>query len=266
MNDLLVIGVGGQRQNGKDTLADYLASRLKWTESHWAVGMPEVRYTKNQWGRSSFARAVKRIFCDTFNFRPEDIDKWKVLPDLPPGFHRPVREALTFIGDGFRSVYPNVWIERAFKDVWDWHHTVFSDVRYINEARKFKSVDGVTILIYRPDRLNFDVCRSEAELRPYIHWCSDTWKEGFISEWPEYQELVSKLESQDSTVGDLMAPIQYYSDEEKAKNQVPTLKTFVEDLSQFDVFIRNEGTMEDLYRKVDEDLIPSLKNKYKLED
>jgi hypothetical protein len=268
MTELLTIGVGGQKQNGKDTLADYLASKLTYTEEGYFTDTTEAKRTQYIWGRGSFAGAVKKIFCDAFDFKAEDIDTWKVLRDPPPGFDENVRKALTFIGDGFRKIKSNVWIERAFRGT-EWHHKVFSDIRYINEARKVKSVGGFTILIHGRDGLNYDANRSEAELRPYISWCLSTGREGVIREWPEFKSLVEVAAldfSRHAVVGHMMANHDLYTEEECANNEVPRLDTFIDNLSQFDAFILNNGSIDFLYEKIDNMLVPTIKTMYPQED
>ena len=83
MPDWASVGVGGQMQNGKDTIADYLHDVFSWE-------------------RNAFAAGVKKVFCDTFGVDEAFIEKWKVIPEPPTGFLKTVRQSLQFIGDGFR--------------------------------------------------------------------------------------------------------------------------------------------------------------------
>ena len=240
---LKTIGVGGQKQNGKDTLADYLATKL-WRQT-------DLEKVYETWGRNSFAAEVKRFFCETFFFAPQDIDKWKVLDEPPPGFNKPVREGLTMIGDGFREIMSDVWIRRAFRDE-TCLYKVLSDIRYLNEARKIRDVGGPMFLICHPNRVNYTHNRSEAELRPYIEWCLEVGKEGLISSWPEFQAGI-----QSDNDGILT-----FSPDKDGPNrgvyvEIPA-KSFFRNLSLFDVFIRNEGTMDDLYKKVDSLVVPYI--------
>jgi hypothetical protein len=150
-----LVGVGGQLQNGKDTIADELAILLG-------------NKTEMTWQRVAFARDVKRIFSETFNVDYDFIEKWKVVPEPPPGFDMSVRKALQFIGDGFRQIQSNIWIELAMRNM-D-RPSVCSDIRYINELKKIFEMGGLTVLVWRPGKENNDKNGSEAQIRPLIDW------------------------------------------------------------------------------------------------
>lgn len=90
-----VIGVASQAQHGKDTLADRLCERLN-------------SQSQSNWQRRAFAANVKRVFCETFGVDSAFVEKWKVRSDVPPGFDMPVRQALQFIGDGFRQIMGSI--------------------------------------------------------------------------------------------------------------------------------------------------------------
>lgn len=205
-----VIGVGSQKQHGKGELSKYLAGRLGW-------------------GVASFAGPVKRIFCDTFGVDLEFIERWKEVAAPPPGMLIPVRQALQFIGDGFRRIDGDIWIKLAFREEDSYARRIFDDERYPNEARSVRAHGGFNFLIYRPGWLNQDSNGSEAQVRPYLEWCRNTRREGIIRDWPEYREALGR-ESGPSG--------------------------FLDDLACFDYFICNDGTVEDLHRKVDRDVLP----------
>lgn len=153
---MFVIGVAGQAQNGKDTLAD----RLKLTLNE--------RIGSEFWARAAFAKNVKKVYADTFGVDFDFIEEWKVKTEIPPGFDKNVRQSLQFIGDGFRQIKSTIWLDLAFrnKDV----ASIISDVRYINEFVRVHDEGGLGILVGRPDKLNDDPNGSEAEIRPYVDW------------------------------------------------------------------------------------------------
>jgi len=200
-----VIGIAGQMQNGKDVIADYLAKELDWT-------------------RSAFAYSVKRIFGETFNVSPEFIERWKVIPEPPPGFNKTVRQGLQFIGDGFRTIQSNIWIDLAFRE--KDKPVVLSDCRYINELARVKEEGGYVVLVWRPGYLNDDPNGSEAQIRPLVNWFADAGYEGAVSEWFEQ----AKTNNPPTPVG----------------------ADFV------DFFIINDGTLSDLYRKLDKFVLPNI--------
>lgn len=143
----MIIGVAGQFRQGKDKASDHIAQ---------SAGL----------GRDAFAFGVKSVFCDYFGVDMEFVERWKVVDEPPPGFLISVRRALQLIGDGFRTIKDDVWIEALFRrspsDV------VISDVRYRNELATVKERGGFNLLVYRPGFLNDDPNGSEAQIRPFV--------------------------------------------------------------------------------------------------
>lgn len=212
-----IICCSGQKQNGKDTLADYLMPILAESLPTHFDGEPD------DWERGAFAYAVKRVFCDVFGVDSKFIEEWKVKDECPPGFKMNVRKSLQFIGDGFRDINGSIWIDLAFRN--RRNSVVLSDGRYPNELKVVSDKCGVNILIYRPGWLNDDPNGSEALIKPVVEWFIKTGKEGYI--W------------------------------DQEYNDVPELAKIV------NLFIRNDGTIEDLYRKVDQIVVPYIVDYYK---
>ena len=198
-----IVGFAGQMQNGKDTAADYMFEKIK---SKWA----DVE-------RASFADNVKRIFCETFNVDRSFVEEWKTKSEVPEGFDSPVRQGLQQIGDGFRKIQGEIWIELAFRN--RVRSAIFSDVRYINELKKIKEVGGTTVLVWRPGHENEDPNGSEAQIKPLVDWLAR------------------------------LAP--FNATETTETNPPP------EGVEYVDHFLVNDGSIEDLYRKVD-DIVLSL--------
>jgi hypothetical protein len=149
-----IIGVAGQIANGKDTTADYIYDQL-------------ISSGETKWQRRSFAVNVKKVFCDIFLKTPEYVEEWKRKSEIPEDLDCTVRSGLQMIGDGFRKIKSTIWIDLAFRDDDD---KIISDVRYINELERIKSLGGLTILVVRPDMINDDPNGSEAQLRPLAEW------------------------------------------------------------------------------------------------
>lgn len=99
------------------------------------------------------------------------IEEWKRKDECPPGFDIPIRKCLTFIGDGFRDIKSNIWIDLLLKNNND--NIIISDVRYINECDIIRSnkycKKGYTILLWRPGYENDFQNRSEQELMQFVH-------------------------------------------------------------------------------------------------
>jgi len=204
-----VIGVAGQMQNGKDSLADYVAEKIGWE-------------------RDAFAKEVKKVFAKSFGVSLEFIEEWKVKDECPPGFDKPIRQGLQFIGDGFREIQGNIWIELAFRN--RTNPVVISDCRYINELKKIRDVGGLNVLIWRTGKENNDPNASEAQIKPVVDWFMKTGREGLVM-----KDMISERVA---------------------------FESFVDGTEYVDVFIKNEGTLEDLYKKVDYYVLPLIEEKY----
>lgn len=215
---MFVIGVAGQAQMGKDTLSDRLALRLNESDGSW--------------NRSAFASAVKKVFCEVFDADMEFVEKWKTIPEPPPGFDMPIRQALQFIGDGFRKIKGSIWLDLAFrnKEI----STIISDVRYINEFTRVKKEGGLNIIIARPEKLNYDTNESEAQIRPYVNW------------------LMSRFRTTGEKVVDLTK-----FDWKEAHKSVLAPPDHIE---LFDLFVLNDGTTEDFYTLIENSIVSFCKN------
>ena len=201
------IAVFSQFENGKDSLCDYLVDRLNKPAWHRTQPLYPA------WYRASFASNVKRIFCETFGVTLEFVEEWKRKDEIPPGFQMPVRQGLIFIGDGFRSIQPNIWIDLLLKN--NTKNLIISDGRYINESNYIRSHKGITILLWRLNHENDFPNRSEQEIMQFVNLLKGT-PDGLIT-----------------------------------NKDIP-----------FDVWIRNDGTLHDLYAKIDKIIIPLVKTKW----
>lgn len=143
------ICMAGQMRSGKNLAGEYLCEKLGFTGA-------------------SFAKPVKEIFCRAFSVDMDFVEFWKVRDEPPPGFHKPVRQALQFIGDGFRQINPNVWVDYAFSN--NPSKSCFTDGRYMNELSRVRSEGGVNLLIWRPGHENNDPNESEAQIKRVADW------------------------------------------------------------------------------------------------
>lgn len=171
-----------------------------------------------RWKRLGFADAVKRVFMQSFNVTWEWIEEWKRKDEVPPGFDLSVRKSLQHIGDGFRKIQADVWIRTALRNG---DHAIISDGRYLNEAKMIKEQGGFNVLLWRPGFENNDSNPSESQIRPYIDFAAMHYSEGPISDLP--------------LIGPHPAGFEY-----------------------FDYFLVNNGTLEDLYSKINNGLMHYL--------
>ena len=124
-----IISIAGQMRSGKNMTGEYLCEKIKFKPA-------------------SFANPVKKIFCDAFGVDIDFVEKWKVEQNFPPNFEKNVRQSLQFIGDGFRQIKSDVWIDYAIKNNPD--YSCYMDGRYINELSKVRQQNGINILVWRP--------------------------------------------------------------------------------------------------------------------
>lgn len=161
-----IVGFASQLAMGKDTAADYLAQELNRVK------------TVGDWERGAFANAVKDTFCRAFNVDRDFLEKWKRIDEPPPGMLMNIRKSLQFVGDGFRKIVNDIWIDIALRD--NSKQLVISDCRYINEAKHIREREGINVIIYRPGYFNNDENPSESQIKPIIEWCLKNQKEGEI--------------------------------------------------------------------------------------
>ena len=206
-----VICVAAQFNSGKDEFSDHLSKKLHEISLY-------------RWYRRAFALPVKEIFCQSFDVDMEFVEKWKRIPEPPPGFLMPVRQALQFIGNGYRQIKESIWIDLALRD--KTRNLIISDSRYINEAKAVRDNNGVNFLLLRPGYINDDPNPSEAELRPMVEYCSKRVKEGPINH-ADYKDAPEGL--------------QYY-----------------------DYFLVNDGTLADFKKKIDDVVTPYLNQRFNL--
>lgn len=163
-----IIAVSGQMRNGKNEVGEYICRKTKFSPA-------------------SFAAPVKKIFCDTFGVDLKFIEKWKVIDEPPPGFKKTVRQSLQFIGDGFRQIYPDVWVNYAISNNSD--YSCYMDARYFNELKKVKQKEGINILVWRPGHENNDPNPSESQIKPIVDWYVSKNIEGNVLDLHEEKDL-----------------------------------------------------------------------------
>lgn len=204
----------GQIANGKDVVADSVEELLN-------ARRPSL---EDKWHRIAFAGAVKDIYCQTFGVDRAFVEQYKRNPEPPPGFLQTVRKSLQFIGDGFRKIQGDVWINLALRDP---RRVIISDGRYVNEARATHKLGGTNVVVWRPGFENDEPNESESQILTIVQWCLETEQDG---------------------------PIKFTADQ----NPPPGIAE-----GCYDYFFRNDvPTMEQLREKVERELIPFLLDRY----
>ena len=168
---------------------------------------------------ASFAKPVKQIFCDAFGKNLDFVEEWKVKKEPPENFQKPTRQALQFIGDGFRQIKDDVWVDYAMRN--NPSNACFTDGRYINELKAVHKKGGKNILLWRPGYENNDPNQSEAQIKVLVDW----YKERFYKTGDQGEVVRSRFDSWDSR---------------------PKGAEYV------DYFLINDGGISCLYKKLDE--------------
>jgi len=195
-----MICVAGQMRSGKNVVGEYLCDNKDYV-------------------LASFAKPVKKIFCDAFGKTLDFVEEWKVEKEPPEGFSKPTRQALQFIGDGFRQIKNDVWVEYAMRNNPD--NACFTDGRYINELKAVRKKGGKNILLWRPGYENDDPNESEAQIKVLVDW----YKEKFFKTGQQGEISRSRFDSWDDK---------------------PNGAEYV------DYFIINDGGISQVYDKLDE--------------
>lgn len=196
-----IIGIAGQLGNGKDVLAERLETVMK------------DRFGES-WNRKAWADGLKDVFYNSFGVNREFTEEWKRKKETPPGFNISVRESLQKIGDEFRQIKSDVWIDWTFSKLSG--NTIITDCRYENELRKIQNEGGINILVIRPDHFNKIDHPSEAQIRNIVEFF--THHEG------------------------------------------PTSSNYI------DYVIRNDGTLEDFFEKIDNHLVPYISSQFEFNE
>lgn len=149
-----IVCFSGQMANGKTEAAEYLHRRLSGLVN---------------WRTVAFGDAVKDVFASSFNVDRDFIEKWKRNSSPPPGFKKNVRESLMFIGDGFREINPNIWIDILYRNHWEQEYNLLvGDGRYFSEVDSVSDRNGLNVAVWRPGYENDIDHPSEKELKPEI--------------------------------------------------------------------------------------------------
>lgn len=150
-----IIGVCGQKFNGKDTIADYVVSKYHFTKI--SIGDPLKQALQNIFGFTD---------AQLWGNQKEIIDPfWGMTP----------RDVMQFVGtDVFRNYFPvkfpcigdKLWVLALQKKINDLfsrgiHKIIIPDIRFPNEEFIVKKYGGKIIRVNRPSIENIDVHISE---------------------------------------------------------------------------------------------------------
>lgn len=155
-----IVAFAGQCRSGKTYSAQYTAK---------ALGIE----------RASWASSVKECFCTYFGVDYAFIEEWKTKAETPPRFDMPVRKSLQFIGDGFRQINHNIWVDRLLK-IKEGRDIIIDDSRYNSELQRVRELGGINVLMWRPGFENDDPNDSEAQIKILADYFKGTDIDGVV--------------------------------------------------------------------------------------
>lgn len=140
------ICIFGQMNNGKSTIARMLRQSLE----------NNIQKVNRVAVINAFSNPIKEQVAEVMGVSREWLEQWKNKNELPPGWGKTVRQVLQEVGEYWRTVNPDVWINQAF--TWFNHGKslapiirIYEDGRYRNEFRASVDRQGFNIFVYRPE-------------------------------------------------------------------------------------------------------------------
>lgn len=143
----LIIGVGGQKRAGKNTVAE--AMQVEAIDKRLSSGL------------RSFAYPIKDMLQHLFRYEVDPTtfladDKKLDMVEITDDFSLSVRKMLQVVGtDCFREkIHPDFWVYRALRNtaIDNVEVIIFTDLRFKNELDIIKKLGGVTIYVERTDQ------------------------------------------------------------------------------------------------------------------
>lgn len=210
MKEIKLIGLSGQLQNGKDTVAD-LILKLTGEQIHHTPTMTKIDGQKiPTWKTTRFAGKLKImtaliIGCDVADLEREDFknkelgEEWrrwffvsgineeKISQYYPTeedainaGKHiqwlrselLTPRLILQLLGtEGGREViHPNIWVNSTLNGLKESDRVIVTDTRFPNEVAGIKRRDGIVVRVIRPNKVSTSTHISETSLNDYTDW------------------------------------------------------------------------------------------------
>jgi len=128
----MIIGIMGKKKSGKDTLANYIIDKYKYTKKSFAYPLKKI---------CSYLFHIPFHFFENQEFKECILDEWKMSP----------RQIMQKVGtDMFRHHIDNeFWIRHLKYEIDMTSNIVITDVRFLNEVMMIQKYDGILIYIER---------------------------------------------------------------------------------------------------------------------
>jgi len=183
-----IIAICGEKRSGKDVLANYIAHKYGYTKLAFADPLKNI--VKVIFGFNDIQVGIDEINCD--GTEKDTIDeRWGVSP----------RQALQFFGteifqNNIQQLIPNInkdfFANTLIKKIKENHTYVISDIRFLHEYEKLKTLDLTIIRIIRPNDFSYtDNHVSEQEFKK-IPFDIEIVNDSTIEKYDEYR-LFTKI-------------------------------------------------------------------------
>lgn len=189
LGDKMIVGLSGEKESGKDTVAAYLVKKYEFE-------------------RKAFADPLKKSVATLFNIPFKDVDtlkndrKAKVTLSTYPGYSVELsfRGFLQRFGtESHRGVFgEDFWLNHTLpvEGYYPGRNIVITDVRFANEAERVRQLGGSVIRIYRSMVLTGDPHPSEQFAFEVDHII---YNNGTLDQlWPKVEDMLVSISSYDT--------------------------------------------------------------------
>jgi len=155
---MTIIGITGNKGNGKDTLADHLVENHGYVKICFANALKDACKILFGFTDEQLYGNLKEVIDENWGITPREIMQF-VGTDL---FRNQIKLLMPWINDNFwieclKKKIKNMQLESANKNF------VISDVRFKNEVDFINEMNGVIIRVKRHDVIINDTCQHESE-------------------------------------------------------------------------------------------------------
>lgn len=154
----MLIGLCAQKQNGKDTMADYLCHKYKFVKLSFASPLKEACKILFGFTEAQVNGSEKEIIDEKWGVSPRTVLQF-VGTDL---FRDQMKTIIPGIGDNFWALCLKNSIDKIIKSTPD-ARIVISDVRFPNEVKMIQQLGGLIVKIARSSSVQHPATATESK-------------------------------------------------------------------------------------------------------
>lgn len=165
MADRIIIGMGGRKESGKDTVADFLVEEHGYTKYEMSSVLHDIFMVLDPWVVVDIAEAEVSEFIRPGTYRYSTL--CAVIGYVEAKRFREVRRLLQVLGTdvGRNMISENIWVDvMRHKILNTTGNVVFTGVRYPNELMMLHGLGGTAVWVHRPGLPEGDKHSSETSL------------------------------------------------------------------------------------------------------